>query len=355
MAYSTISGIKIEALTACVPEYCQDNLESGKLIFSDSELKNVVKATGIRYRRICKLEDTTALDLSIKAAEDIFFNSKIKREEIGAVVFVTFTPDNQMPNNATLVQKKMNLDNHIPAFDINLACSGYVYGLWVSAMMVKHLNKRVLFLDGEKQSYVTSNKDKATALLLADAGSATILAPDKNTTNWFFSFETYGEDREALHIPSGGSRNPIKPTDLDYIKREDGSFRRNVDIMMNGMDVFKFVIQKVSANIKNILNETTIDESQIDFFALHQANEYMLKQIAKRNKIPLEKIPISINKYGNSSSPTVPVTICSEKAELFQNSKNKVLLSGFGGGLSIGTAIVESDKPYCGGVIEYEE
>jgi 3-oxoacyl-[acyl-carrier-protein] synthase-3 len=355
MGYSTLNGVRIEGLTACVPAHCEDNLESGKAIFSEAELKNVVKATGIRYRRVCKDENTTALDLSIRAAEDIFKNTEIKKEDIGAVVFVTFTPDNQMPNNATLVQHRMKLDHFIPAFDINLACSGYVYGLWVSAMMAKNLNKRVLLLDGEKQSYVTSNRDKATSLLMGDAGSATIVAPGETASDWNFSFETYGEDRGALNIPAGGARNPVKVEDLEYVEREDGSFRRNVDIQMNGMDVFKFVIQKVSANIKNMLKDTATDESELDFLALHQANEYMLKQIAKRNKIPFEKVPVSINKYGNSSSPTVPVTICSERNEAIQTGKKRILLSGFGGGLSIGTAIVETDRPYCGGVIEYAE
>ncbi|HPJ88278.1 MAG TPA: ketoacyl-ACP synthase III [Thermotogota bacterium] len=355
MAYTILNGVRIEALTACVPSYCEDNLESGQNLFSETELRNVVKATGIRYRRICRSEKTTALDLSIKAAENIFEHTAIKKDEIGAIVFVTFTPDNQMPNNATLVQHRMGFGNLIPAFDINLACSGYVYGLWISAMMAKNLNKRVLFLDGEKQSSITSKRDKATALLMADAGSATLVAPDEVTSDWSFSFETYGEDREALNIPSGGSRNPIKPEDLEYTVREDGSFRRNVDIMMNGMDVFKFVVQKVSANIKNLLKDTGTDDSTIDFLALHQANEYMLKQVAKRNKIPFEKLPISIGKYGNSSSATIPVTICSERSEILREGKRKILLSGFGAGLSIGTAIVETDSPYCGGVIEYDE
>lgn len=355
MSFSTLTGVKIEAITACVPSNTEDNLESGKVIFSETELRNVVKATGIRYRRVCKSENTTALDLSIKAADDIIDNANISKETIGAVVFITFTPDNQMPNNATLVQHKMDLSSFIPAFDINLACSGYVYGLWIASLMAKNLKRRVLLLDGEKQSAVTSQRDKATSLLLADAGSATVIAPSADDSRWCFSFETYGEDREALYIPSGGSRRLVRQEDLEYTEREDGSYRRNIDITMNGMDVFKFVIQKVSANIKNILKDTGMDASSLDFFALHQANEYMLKQIAKRNKIPFEKVPVSINKFGNSSSPTVPVTICSESAEEIKKGDKKILLSGFGGGLSIGTAIIETQDVYCGGVIDFDE
>jgi len=355
MPVTKISGVKIEAMTACVPANIADNMVVGGGIFSEHELKNVLKATGIEKRRVCKNDDTTALDLSLKAAENIFENTELKREDIGAVVFVTFTPDNQMPNNATLVQRQLGLGNFIPAFDINLACSGYVYGLWISSLMAYNMNKKVLFLDGEKQSHLTSKKDKSTALLMGDAGSATIISPDKNDNEWFFSFETYGEDREALYIPAGGARSPLKKEDLDYVEDEDGSSRRNIDIKMNGMDVFRFVIQKVSSNIKSTMENVGIEESEIDFFAFHQANEYMLKQISKRNKIPFSKVPISIDRYGNSSSTTVPVTICSEKKKEITEKNNRVLLSGFGGGLSIGTGIIDIDEIYCGGILEYEE
>ncbi len=356
MPFTRISGVRFESVSACVPSNTVDNMQSGGMLFSGNELKNVLKATGIEKRRICKNSGTTALDLSLKAAEDIFENTGLGKDEIGAVVFVTFTPDNQMPNNATLVQKRLGLSNFIPAFDINLACSGYVYGLWVASMMAVNLNKKVLFLDGEKQSHITSQNDKSTALLMGDAGSATVLSPaGKNGCEWFFSFETYGEDREALYIPAGGARSPLKKEDLEYVEDETGSSRRNIDIRMDGMEVFRFVIQKVSSNIKNIMEDTRINEQDVDFFAFHQANEYMLRQISKRNNIPFSKVPISIDRYGNSSSTTVPVTICSERKEQIRETRNRVLLSGFGGGLSIGTGIIDMDKVYCGGIIEYEE
>jgi 3-oxoacyl-[acyl-carrier-protein] synthase-3 len=155
-----------------------------------------------------------------------------------------------MPNNATHAQSDLGLDNSVAAFDINLACSGYVYGLWVAGMMAGSLKKAILLLDGDKQSYLTSPYDKATSLLFGDAGSATLIIPEaSDETEFSFAFYADGSRRDSLIIKNGAARNTFSEKSLDYVTGEDGSRSRDIDIRMDGMEIFKFVVQDAKRNI----------------------------------------------------------------------------------------------------------
>jgi len=352
MNISKISGIKIDGIYACLPNTEIDNRNAGEELFGKS-IEDLIKSTGIEKRRICS-KGTTGLDLSIKAAKGLFMADDINPMEIGGVVYVTFTPDNLMPNNSTYVQSELKLPNNIPAFDINLACSGYPYGLWISAMMAKNLNKKVLLLDGDKQSHITSPHDKGTALLFSDAGSATMLSPDNTGSQWQFAFETIGSKREVLYIEDGGAKNSLSNNSFLYKTYEDGNKRRNTDIKMDGLEVFKFVAQGVKKNLTELLNDADRKPEDFDYLILHQANLYMMKQLCKKLGFPLEKMPITADKYGNSSSSTIPVVMASELQKPIQEKGLKLLMSGFGAGLSIGSALIELKKDTTLGVVEYE-
>lgn len=344
-----IKGINIEAIAGCVPSNIIDNSDYCKELFKD-DIKKIIKATGIEKRRFC-LENETALDLCVYAANKIFEQNKILKEDIGAVIFVTSTPEYIMPNNATLVQDKLGLRKDILAYDINLACSGYPFGLFNAALTAKATNKKVLLLDGDKQSHLTSKYDKGTGLLFSDGGSATIVSVGVEDLVWRFEFETDGNKHDAIIIEDGGSKNPLKEGSLKYYEIDSISRLRKIDIKMNGLDVFEFATKNVPENIKKLVSLGNIDIANIDILALHQANKFMIRQIAKNLKVPLEKVPMCIEKYGNTSSSTIPLVL----NEMYRDnlSNKKILMSGFGAGLSIGSAYIETENTISLGVFEY--
>jgi 3-oxoacyl-[acyl-carrier-protein] synthase-3 len=352
MNISAVTGIKIEGICACVPGNVVDNRTAGQDLFGSS-IEDLIKSTGIATRRVCT-EDTTGFNLCQKAAEELLAGAVANPSEIGGVVYVTFTPDNPMPNNATYMQHVLNLPNDTPAFDINLACSGYPYGLWVAALMAKSLNKKILLLDGDKQSHITSPFDKATAMLFSDAGSATIVSPANEENVWQFTFETDGSKRQVLSIQDGGARSFFSQKSLDFNTFEDGSKRRNTDIFMDGLEVFKFVAQTVKANLQSFMANIEKTPADYDFLILHQANVYMMKQLCKKLGFGLDKMPITADKFGNSSSSTIPLTIASELQQAATEKDIALLMSGFGGGLSIGSASITLKQHAFLKVIEHE-
>lgn len=348
-----IKGVNIEAIIGCVPANKVNNLEFGERLFGN-KIKQIIKATGIEQRAVCKNINTTSLDLCVEAAKELLRKCKINKEDIGAVIFVTTTPEYVIPNNATLVQDILELPKEIIAYDINLACSGYPYGLLNAAMLVNSMNKKVLLLDGDNQTHFTSPYDKSTSIIFADGGSATLLGKSLNEEQtWKFSFESDGSGHNAILVPYGGSKNWIKEDSLEWIELEDGSKRKKSDAIMDGMAVFNFATQSVPKNIKQMMEKYNITDKDVDVLALHQANKYLIKQIGRSLGIENEKIPVTINKYGNTCSSSIPILL----ADTFINQtySKKILMSGFGAGLSIGTAFLETENTKYLGVIDYVE
>jgi len=221
--------------------------------------------------------------------------------------------------------------------------------------MANNLNRKVLLLDGDKQSHLVSSQDEATALLFSDAGTATVISPCKSDSTFYFSFMTDGGKKDVLVIKDGGSKNWFSENSLVFMDCEKKSKRRKTDIYMDGFEVFRFVVQNVPKNIKSLLELCHLTKDDIDLLVLHQANKYMLIQIAKVLKIPIDKVPMTMGVYGNSSSATVPITLASRLKSHGLNQNNKILLSGFGAGLSIGSAVIDLGKCLSYGVHDYEE
>jgi 3-oxoacyl-[acyl-carrier-protein] synthase-3 len=251
-----------------------------------------------------------------------------------------------MPNNASYAAHLLGLPTDCAATDTSLACSGYVYGLWLGALMALSLGAPVLLLAGENHSYSTSPRDRSTALLFGDAGTATLLTPEGDS-EWHFGFMTDGSRREALMIPEGRARHPFNQRSLEYRTWPDGGERRPIDIRMDGMAVFNFVVRNVPGCLASLMEKHGAQVGDFDTLLLHQANLYMMKQVAKKLTVPLEKMPVSLDRYGNSSSATIPVTICSELQKDVSAKPHKVLTAGFGAGLSISAAIMDIGPCPC--------
>ena len=301
-----LDGVRIAGICACVPRNAVRN-----------EAK-VAKATGIVTRRIAA-EGTTVVDLCVKAAERVLFDTGARPEDFGAILCVSFTSRDRMPAAAVQAQARLGFPKGIIAFDVSLACSGWGYGLYLAGLLARETGKKVLLLDGDVQSAFIGN-DEATAPLLGDAGTATVVGIDSNTETqrhrdeWQFAFVADGAKGAALRLSHG---EPIK---------------------MDGFGVFRFVATDVVAYIKEFLRHSTTTTSDYDYvFVPHQPNAYMVRQLAKSLGIDEARTAISCDALGNLSSASVPASIA------WKGVRGPVLFAGFGGGLSVSVGLIGLD------------
>ncbi len=349
-----VRGVKISGIVACLPENLVENRVDCQKLFPEDALNNIIKATGINKRYIAN-RGTTALDLSIQAASHLLEKTNTKAEDIGGTICVTFTPDNIMPSDAPLAQSRLGIPKDSMGFDIGMACSGYGYGLYIASTIVKGLNKKVLLLDGDTQSAYVSKTDKATVPVMSDVGTATLLEPCDDNNSWKFSFYTDGSGRDVLKIPAGGSKHPTQIDDLDYREYEDGSKRREVDIYMDGFEVYKFVAQDASKFIGRFMQELDLTPEKLHAFIPHQANMYMIKQLGKKLKFDEDKVWKSGDEFGNPGSASIPLTIAYNANKFFtDNGEIESLISGFGAGLSISVAKLNISKDGFYNIIKKE-
>lgn len=349
MNISTIKGVRMEAIAACVPTNKVNNLEFAKVHFEE-DMEATLKALGVAERHVAVKEETTSMDMCVAAAERIFASGMVAKEDIGAVLFVTLTPDCLMPNNSTYAQHLLGLPQDVAAFDINHACPGYVFGLWNAALIAKNMQKKVLLLDGDINSKYVSPWDKSTALLFGDAGTATIIAPDTSALDWHFTFMSDGSNRKAIMMRLG-MRYPIKEEYLEYKVWEDGGKRRFIDMEMNGRAVFDYVVYAVPKIANAFMDELETSGEEYDKLVLHQANHFMLKKLSKAIGFNHKtQMPVCMDKYGNTSSVSIPLTISSE----LSNPVDKVLMIAMGAGLASGIADVSLKGVKNFGVLEKE-
>ena len=315
-----LDGVGIEGVYSCLPANSVDNLALCRELYGDeTKAASVVKATGIRRKRIAE-PGVTSLDLCVSAAEKLMEDASVRPEEIGGLVFVTFTPARNMPCNACQAQARLKLPKGIVAFDVGLACSGYAYGLYLAGMLVKATRKCVLLLDGDVQSAVMRQDDRDTAPVLADAGTATLVVPTSGGNPWAFAFMSDGADGDALTLPAGGA------------------------ISMDGFAVYRFVATEVTRFIRAFMAKAGVSPDGVDAFAPHQANVFMVRQLAKSLGFAAEKLLVSGDEVGNPASASVPVTI-----SRCAGSARNLLVAGFGGGLSASVARISlSDNVLLG-------
>lgn len=279
------------------------------------------------------IDQQTASDLGYEAAAKLMVEKDIDVNEIGVLVFVSQKPDYRSPGTSFVLQHRLGLSNEVLCIDINLACSGFVYGLQTTLSLLANSSKRQAILITADTSYKTlSPEDRTMIMLFGDSGSALLLEKDNLYESKFtFGLRTNGYKFKSIITPAGAFRNMDLPnTDEVW---SDGIKRSDYNTHMKGMDVFGFSITDVPALIKDFLSETQTDPDSYDVFALHQANLYILKQLSRKIKIPMEKIPVSIDRFGNNSSNSVPLVLC-DHFEGKAIDQLKVFVSGFGAGLS---------------------
>ena len=349
MAKITFSGVGIKALSACVPKSVVYNKDLGYLIPED-EIDKTINNIGIEQRRIAD-DDVMASDLCFKAARQLMDDNDIDPLSIDVLLFMSQTADYRIPATACVLQERLGLSKETLCFDISLGCSGYVFALSTAfAYASMEGVNRVLLLDGETFSKIVNRRDKVDWPLYGDAGTATIIEKGDYGESTFMLY-TDGSGKDALKIHAG-MRNPITAESCVEHEREDGNIRTDLEVFMDGMDVFNFAISKVPRSIKRLLEETGKTISDVDYLVFHQANRFMMDFFVKKLKADPARVPYCIHKYGNTSSASVPLTVASELCGKL-DGRHSLLMSAFGAGLSWGAAIMETHDCMVSPVIEY--
>lgn len=346
MAIFQVPNINIAGISACVPqeEYNNHNYDW----ISEKERETLIKTIGVERKRHAK-KGTTTSDLCFVAADNLINELNWDRSEIDLLIFVSQSRDYIIPSTACLLQEKLLLSKRCIAFDVSLGCSGYVYGLSViGSMMATGSIKKGLLLTGDISTLNTSFKDKSAFPLFGDAGTATAVELSNNSNPMSFNLQTDGSGYDAIIIPDGGIRNfADKETSFTYHKIADGIIRNKFNIALDGIKVFNFSLREVKPNINKLFNKYDLSTDDIDYFVFHQANKLMNETIRKQLKVEPEKVPSSLNEYGNTSSASIPLTIVSKLADEVRNSKLTMLFSGFGVGLSWGSVILNTENIVC--------
>jgi 3-oxoacyl-[acyl-carrier-protein] synthase-3 len=349
MAKLTFHGVGIKALSACVPQEVVFNKDLGYLI-PEEEIEKTINNIGIVERRVAA-PDVTASDLCFKAAQQLMQDNDIAPDSIDVLLFMSQTSDYRIPATSCLLQHRLGLPRETMCFDITLGCSGYLFALSTAfAYASMEGVNRVLLLDGETFSKIVNRRDKVDWPLYGDAGTATLIEKGDFPDSTFMLY-TDGSGADTLKIHAG-MRNPITPDSCVEREQEDGNIRSDLEVFMDGMDVFNFAISKVPKSIKQILKETDTSIDDVDYLVFHQANRFMMDFFVKKLKISPDRVPYCISKYGNTSSSSVPLTISSELCGALDGD-HKVVMSAFGAGLSWGAAIMQMRDCKVSPVIEY--
>ena len=340
----------IRAMSACVKKKIISNRDLGYLI-PESDTEKTIENIGIEERRIAD-DNVCASDLCYKAAMKLMEDNEIDPKSIDVLLFMSQTSDFRIPATAPILQHRLGLSKDTACLDLSLGCSGYVYALSTAfAYASMEGVNRVLLLDGETFSKIVNKRDKVDWPLYGDGATATLIEKgDFEPSTFILQSDGAGED--AVKIFGGGMRNPVTADSVVEREREEGNIRNDLEIYMDGMDVFNFAMSVVPKGVKEIakVTETTLDD--IDWLVFHQANKFMTDFFAKRLKFNMEKVPYCIQKYGNTSSTSVPLTIVSELHDKMKDG-DRVVMCGFGAGLSWATARVVFKGCKISPVIEY--
>lgn len=337
------SNKKISGILSVVPKNCVKFLdEMDNYGFSKEKCLNLKKIMGFDERRIVK-DNECASDLCYYGLEYLITNKKLDKDDISALIFITQTPDHFMPPTSSILHGRLGLSKKVLCFDINQGCTGYLYGLLQSFMLLNsNLTGKIVLLNGDTLSRCACPHDRNIFPLIGDAGTVTIVENSDENQNICMNLSTDGSRSDWLIIPAGAFRMPSTEQTRKVKVLTDGNKRSDEHFYMNGAGIFTFTQTDVPKSIKEFFQFASIDKDEIDFFIFHQPNKFMLGKLAKKLDISEEKMPKNIvEKFGNSSSATIPITISYNINDLVLKNKLKICMSGFGVGLSWGVLIMD--------------
>lgn len=340
MAFLDIRNVAVKGIAACVPSHI-DHIDE---IYKWEGKDNFISSTGIAAHRRSD-EKTTSSDLCKAAAEKLISDLGWEKTDIDALVFVSQTPDYILPATSCILQQKLGLSKNCYTLDISLGCSGWVYALSViTALLQNGSMKKGLLLAGDTLTKMCSPEDKSTYPLFGDAGTATALEFDDKSAGFRYLFNTDGAGYETIIIRDGAYRNPLNFNSLSLVKHDENISRRNIDLELDGMDVFSFGITKAPKSVKQLCEHFDINMDSVDLFSFHQANMMMNEMIRKKLKINKEKVPYCMNDFGNTSCASIPLVLVTQESNSLRNEHLSHIACGFGVGLSWGSVYFETDN-----------
>ncbi|HET6894966.1 MAG TPA: beta-ketoacyl-ACP synthase III [Candidatus Baltobacteraceae bacterium] len=318
------AGVRILAVGHHAPSSILTNEDLEKVLDTSDEW--ITTRTGMKRRHVSAPEQATS-DLAIAAARMALSHAGLQPADIDCYVVATVTPDFPFPATACIVASRLGAADKA-AFDIEIACSGFIYGLTVASSLIRSgVYKRVMLIGAETLTKIVNRNDRATAVLFGDGAGAVIL--EASSADSFLSSElgSDGSRPEVLRVPAGGSRRPLTASALEAGDQY---------IYMEGREVFKFAVTKMIEATDSALRKANLEKSDVDWLIPHQANKRIIDSAAKYLQMPEEKVIVNIHEYGNTSAASIPIAL----SEAVQSGKIKdgdvIVFVGFGGGLSWG-------------------
>jgi len=329
MTSSNGPSIIIEGIGSYSPPNIMTNDDLSRIVDTTDEW--IRTRTGIRERRISK--DETTSDMAVKAGREALLNAKIDPEEIDLLIVATITPDMPFPSTACLTQHKLGL-RKIPAFDIEAACSGFIYGLEVArAMMLNGQYQKALVIGAEKLSTITDWEDRTTCVLFGDGAGAAVLSKSDNPGVGILGTHlgADGSEKEILFMPGGGSAIPATHESIDH---------KDHFLKMQGREVFKIAVRAMADSAQRILESSGLKAEDVTLVVPHQANIRIIEALVSRLGIGLDKCKINLDRFGNTSAASIPIAL----DEAMRNARFKpgdvILLVAFGAGLTWASTLI---------------
>lgn len=312
-----------------VPEKKLTNFDLEKIMDTSDEW--IKTRTGVSERRICD-ENIATSDLATNAALNAIKNANLSAEDIDLIIVATVTPDMAFPSTACLVQANIGAKK-AAAFDIEAACSGFIYGLTIGKSLIEsNMYKNVLVIGAETLSKIVDYNDRSTAILFGDGAGAAILGEVKEGGILSTYLGADGINGEYLTLPAGGSRTPSSietvNNKLHYVK-------------MAGNDVFKFAVRVMEDSSVKAVEMAGLKLEDVNYLVPHQANIRIIEASAKRLKLPMDKVYVNIDKYGNMSAASIPVALDEACAKNKIKKGDNIVIVGFGGGLTWGSSLIK--------------
>jgi 3-oxoacyl-[acyl-carrier-protein] synthase-3 len=317
-------GVRIAGVGHYAPAKVLTNADLEKILDTSDEW--ITTRTGMKRRHVAAPDEATS-DLAIAAAKDALSRAPLRPKDIDCYVIATVTPDFAFPATACIVASKLGVAGKA-AFDIGIACSGFIYGLTVVSSLIRAgIYKRVMLIGAETLSKLVNYEDRSTAILFGDGAGAVILEESAADSFLASDLGSDGTTPETLYLPAGGSRMPVTPAALAAHQDK---------IHMAGREVFKFAVNRMVESSRTALARANLLPADVSYLIPHQANRRIIDAAAQRLAVPAEKVIINIQEYGNTSAASIPMALSEAEREGKLRGNDLIVFTGFGAGLSWG-------------------
>lgn len=330
----------IQDISCYFPEKILTN-EQLKDEFPNLKLLELTRLTGVHQRHICS-DAQTSVDMAIAAAEKLFRESSIKKQDVDFIIFCSAGGDYITPPSSCIIHNRLGLPEHCGAFDYNQGCTGYIYGLSMADSMISSGNaNNILLITSEAITKTIHPNDSSNRAIFGDGATASIIVRNKDKSNFGkFIFGTDGSKYGHIIIKHGRERFPLPKYAEDDKTDNFGNVRNDANFFMDGSEVFNFSVSKAPELVSQLLGKSGLNFDDIDFFVFHQANQIILETIGRKLKIPNSKLIIDIKTTGNTVSSTIPITLGNALYKGKIKRGNILLIAGFGVGFSWGGTIM---------------